>query len=828
MLKFGFSVSIVVLSLFVFTSLTFAYTLPRDNTKAEYLYVFGSEGDTNLGAHGDKHEQVVFINVPENEARALAIDIYDADTGGTRDLRPSPEDEWDTEVEFSVYGKSSTPLASKVFDASGEYDRKYYAFGLFNKEEGVKIGDIYQFKVVVRALKGNDQNLFRLRITPESCEAFSEKISFRLLPNEGDKMYFYVGIPADISRIIVENYDLDPDGGEATLEDPLSRKISRIPGSASAQWASTPLSIVASEQPRRLVYTITKKTQRYANAAVRVKDEKGNLLPLYYKRGTPVAVAQPAQPVKVAPAKVSPDFKCNKFTFDATKSFDPNNEKLSYLWDFGDGQTSTEPVVTHLYQDGGDYTVKLTVKDTSGLECDTSVTSQDVKVNTPPQAYFKGPDSACTGSSVMFDASASTDNTPGNLTYTWNFGDGTKGEGKTVSKTYEKGGTYKVLLNVNDNSGTPCSTSSSSKTININSVPVANAGEDINMCIGCDDELTAKFNAGASHDPDGDKLTYTWDFGDGETASGKTVSHIYKKEGKHVVNLTVDDGKNSGCSTASDRIEVVLNRQPIADAGKEITTCAGENVEFDGSASQGSNLTYTWDFGDGSTGNGVKSSHRYVKGGNYNVTLKVDDRNGTKCSTAISNTKVFVNAGPIADLRTPSNACVGEKVSFDASGSRDPDGNALTYIWDFGDGTEVKAGSNVSHVYTKGGNYTVKVKVGDGTDSQCCCAVATTSVKINTPPVADAGPNLVCCVDKVSTFDASNSNDPDSDMLTYNWNFGDGSTAEGARVTHAYTKSGKYTVTLKVSDNSGTSCSTATSSFEARVNDAPVSVIKVR
>jgi len=70
---------------------------------------------------------------------------------------------------------------------------------------------------------------------------------------------------------------------------------------------------------------------------VRVKDDKGNILPLYYRPGKPV-VRQVAPPIVKAP-----DLKCNKFTFDATSSYDPNREKLSFLWDFGDGTTSEQP-----------------------------------------------------------------------------------------------------------------------------------------------------------------------------------------------------------------------------------------------------------------------------------------------------------------------------------------------------------------------------------------------------------------------------------------------------------------------------------------------------
>jgi PKD repeat protein len=106
--------------------------------------------------------------------------------------------------------------------------------------------------------------------------------------------------------------------------------------------------------------------------------------------------------------------------------------------------------------------------------------------------------------------------------------------------------------------------------------------------------------------------------------------------------------------------------------------------------------------------------------------------------------------------------------------------------------------------------------------------VTNINVRINTPPVADAGPNHVCCLETVSEFDGSQSYDADGDNLTYTWDFGDGATGDGAKVTHVYKTIGKYLVTLTVNDNSGTSCDTATDSFTAVVNATPTSIIKVR
>jgi len=98
----------------------------------------------------------------------------------------------------------------------------------------------------------------------------------------------------------------------------------------------------------------------------------------------------------------------------------------------------------------------------------------------------------------------------------------------------------------------------------------------------------------------------------------------------------------------------------------------------------------------------------------------------------------------------------------------------------------------------------------------------------NQPPIADAGPNHVCCVDTITNFDASASSDPDGDNLIYSWDFGDGTITRGSIFDHSYSKSGSYNVFLTVDDNSGTACNKSTAGFIAEVNTSPVPVINIR
>jgi len=812
----------VILLLAVF-GVAFAYTVPENNSRARFFYVFGQQGNIYYGADDVDHEQVLYIDVPETSIGDVYIKVYDPSTGGKLDLKPNLDKDWDTITEFSVFGDKDMLLSSEEFGKEPDYDEEYYTFGPFKKEMGKKSGSFYQFKFVANGRNGEDENLFKVNISPEDAQVYSTKVSFRLLPNEGDKMYFYIEVPAGTTNVTIENFDLDPNGGVGIIIDPLDNKFYKISDSRSGEWAATPIVLTASDKPRRLEYVITKKVQRHANAAIRAKDASGNLLNIYFTKGPRVIMVRPA-PVVV---EKSPDLKCNRFTFDATNSYDPNKEKLSFLWDFGDGQTSDKPVVTHAYEKGGDYTVTLTVKDTSGLECDTSTSTQTVKVNTPPEANFSAPETACTGSMVTFDASSTADDTPETVKYMWNFGDGTKAEGKVVNKTFDKGGVYKVQLIANDNSGTACSTGTITKTINVNSAPVADAGEDVNMCVAPGRDFTVNFNGGKSRDKDGDSLSYEWSFGDGKTASGESVSHVYDRPGEYTVKLIVDDGRGSSCSSDTDSLKVKLNRKPIADAGGDISACLDSTVNFDGSRSEGDGLRYSWNFGDGETATGAKVRHSYSKSGKYRAVLTVDDGNNTACSSASSSVSVSVNAMPEVSLSNSEVVCLGSSVKFEAD-AKDPDGDPLSYYWDFGDGTAVEGGSSQSHVYKKGGVYDVKVTVDDGSNTPCSVASDNSKVKVNSRPVANAGPNLVCCSNKTSSFDGSGSSDPDGDRLTYSWDFGDGATAQGEKVTHSYSKGGVYKVVLTVDDNSNTPCSRDSSSFEATVNDNPVSVIKVR
>lgn len=810
----------------VSVGLGFAYEIPRQDSKTKYFYLFGPQGNPLHGKESDEFN--LFVDVAADETEDVVIKVFDPETAGRLDEGPLPVD---TVMEFSVTGAS---LLDKQTYGSDAKDGTVAQFGPYSKDQGQKIGDKYRFTLTAKAVSGDDLNLFNVRISPKTAEASAEKFTFVLLPQRGDKMYFYPEIPAGIEKIIVRNFDLDSDGGVSRLTDPEAGKVYSVNDSVSGQWAETEIPVSARE-PRRLEYRVTTTNQDKGHAGLQFKDDKGNTLPIYFKKGqapkpkaAPVVKEQPRK--KPEPAK--PVSACNRFVFDATQSYDENNDKIGFKWDFGDGNTSEEPTVAHVYDKGGSYRVTLTVTDNSGLECNTAVTSQQVDVNTPPKAAFSGPDLSCVGNEIVFDASATQDDQPANLKYTWAFGDGTTAEGASVKKTFDKGGVYDVVLYVDDNAGTACSQDSIRQTIRVNTPPVADAGKDVTLNLKSPQEdYRVVFDGSNSHDADKNTLTYQWDLGDGTTAEGARVEHVYKNGGAYTARLSVNDNSGAGCDTASDTVKVNLNKAPVADAGQPQQACQGQSVSFDASKSYGEageNLIYNWNFGDGQTAAGAQVEHTYEKSGNYQVSLVVDDGKGTPVSQSVDMTAVSINGRPTAVLSGIEKACVSDALTFDASQSSDPDGDSLKYTWDFGDGTVVEGKSKASYAYKKGGTYRVTVSVDDGKGGGCSRSSDTVTVKINTPPQANAGPNLTCCQEQSSAFDGSASSDPDGDTLSYRWDFGDGNSSADAKTQHAYAKSGLYRAVLVVDDNSGTACSQSTASFTAHVNAKPVPVIQVR
>ena len=244
---------------------------------------------------------------------------------------------------------------------------------------------------------------------------------------------------------------------------------------------------------------------------------------------------------------------------------------------------------------------------------DVYVAKYSTSSNISPTASFTFTENDLT---IDFDASASSDDVSVDE-WSWDFGDGNTGSGELTSHTYADPGTYTVVLTVTDNEG---ATDTESQSIDVGNPPPV-ASFTVSQTVGT---LDADFDGAGSSD-DGSIVSWDWDFGDGNTGSGETVSHTYAAAGTYSVELTVTDNLGAIGSTTVD-VEISENQDPIA--GFTFTQESGTlNIDFDGSSStdDGTIVSWDWDFGDATTGTGETVSHTYDASGTYSVTLTVTD-----------------------------------------------------------------------------------------------------------------------------------------------------------------------------------------------------------
>jgi len=400
-------------------------------------------------------------------------------------------------------------------------------------------------------------------------------------------------------------------------------------------------------------------------------------------------------------------------TFDASNSSDPDGTIVSYAWNFGDSTGGTGVVATHAYLSYGTMNVTLTVTDNESF---TATTYRHIVVQAPPVASFTPPRSPVAGIPVIFNASASYDPDGTIVSYAWDFGDLTNGSGKITSHPYASAGTYNVTLNVTDNDSLNAAVYQ-----DVVVQPPGPGPQPPVADFAAEPSLTSPgspvtFNASRSSDQNGTIKNYSWEFGDSTVGRGVITTHSYANPGVFTVNLTVTDNRSLSSNATH---QVTVDAPPhAAFQFSPGTIYVGTSVSFDGSGStdtDGTIVSYRWDFGDRSSGTGVQASHAYAAKGVFGVRLTVADDLG------LSNNMIReVTVGNRAPQITSSTPGLGP-VMVDASATQtftiiawDPDGDLLTYTWRV-DGTVAGGNASALNFASAGpGSHTVNVTVSDG------------------------------------------------------------------------------------------------------------------
>ena len=487
-----------------------------------------------------------------------------------------------------------------------------------------------------------------------------------------------------------------------------------------------------------------------------------------------------------------PDSGCVPLFKQLSSSAISANPIKNYLWNFGDGNTSTQSNPTHIYDSNGVYTLTLIVTNTDGCK-DTAILKRGVIASKKPVVNFDAsPRKTCASIPVVF-----TDLTTGGATkWLWKFGDGITSPLQNPTHLYPDTGTFKVQLIVWNNG---CTDSITYKDfINIHP-PIG----EFNYLIDCKNPFKRTFtDLSIAADQ------WNWNFGDGSTSTLKNPIHEYLNTGVYQVTQT-SINTSTGCDYVKIKNLVILNTKAAFTLSDSVI-CKGGSINFTTNISTSEVYSFNWNFGDGTfinmAGNSVK--HTYKQSGYYNVTLITTNNLGCK-DTLTKTTQIRVN-GPTAKFSSSVvGSCLNSAVSFNDQSVTDGINLMQSYYWDYGDGnTQTFTAAPFEHTYVSPGSYQIKLLLTD--QKGCMDSFSLPSPLIISKPKADFNSiNTLTCPSGVITL-TNASTGPD---LTYFWKFGDGNTSVLQNPSHSYLSDGIFAITLIITDKYGCIDSITKSNF---------------
>jgi gliding motility-associated-like protein len=482
--------------------------------------------------------------------------------------------------------------------------------------------------------------------------------------------------------------------------------------------------------------------------------------------------------------------------------FDSSINASNWSWNFGDGSApSGTRNPTHTYKKPGIYLVSLEAK--SAINCASVSFFYPIAVGGPKANFLYSDTTGCAPHQVQF---VDQSNSPVPIaSWQWDFGNGTSSQRNDINSY--GAGTYDVQLIVTDTLG--CSDTLAKPQLVYVTEPIPSFYADYPF--NCPNNPIQFTNTSI-----GQNLSYFWDFGDGDSAFVENPTHSYALAGSYTVSLTIVD--ENGCDTTFTLPNYITIDVPLIDftADSTFASCPPLPVNFAGIPVSSHNFTaWLWNFGNANTGFQQNPTAVYTQPGTYSVYLTATAPSG--CEASMLKPNLINLQGPSASFNfAPFSGCPGTQVNFAALGT-----NVASWQYDTDDGTLI-TGQNVSHIYKQPGLYWPRLSVFDSLNCQVIF-VSPDSVRIFTPPTAAFGQNTpyVCDSGFVNFADMSI---VVGNLISWQWNFGDGKIATGPNQTHYYDSLKSHDVTLIVTDNNGCQ-DTTTQRASVRVVPSPEAVI---
>lgn len=448
-------------------------------------------------------------------------------------------------------------------------------------------------------------------------------------------------------------------------------------------------------------------------------------------------------------------------------------------WDFGDGTNSILQSPSKSYTATGFYNVTLKVTSSSGCT-QTVVRSRYIRVVSAVKADFV--DSVTKVCLPPYNINFINETSgPGNISYSWNFGNGNTSNVKNPAISVGSTGSYNIQLTATSDLG--CS-DSVKKTVIVKGANTAFTMPD-SVCLN----VPVTFTNTSAPTP----VSSTWQFGDGTSSASTSPTKTFTAAGKFNVVLF---NKYAECADSIARIINVLAPPTVDFLSNTQGSCKGPlTVNFQDISPDA--VSWLWNFGDGATSTQQNPSHTYNNTGEYDVALTIQSKAG--CSNIITKKKWIRIVAPSVNIsNAPAGGCI--PFAFSPVAGINAVDAVATYLWNFGDGSPASNLPVPTHTYSSAGTYTLKLTV----TTTGGCAASTTipaGVKTGTKPVANFSSNKdsACVLGAVSFTDLSTAVPGAVD--SWLWNFGDGRDTMIRNPSHAYTDTGSFTVKLTAYNN---------------------------
>lgn len=508
---------------------------------------------------------------------------------------------------------------------------------------------------------------------------------------------------------------------------------------------------------------------------------------------------RPQAAIDVSPATVCVG---SSVTFSQTSSFDGPSSVNAWFWDFGNGTSQNSSTSTDLqpltYAAPGTYTVKMVAKVSNTCVSDTA--TKEVNVYAKPVASFTYPAGCLPADGVVqFNSTANSTDGQAINSYSWDFGDANATSAnpntstdQNPTHTYSKFGAYTIKHTVTTANGCTADTVVNA-TFNIK--PVLTYGSLAPLCESEGDLSVAQ--AAVSNGVTGTGVYK----GPGTTAAG-SFSPSTAGAGTHTLWFVFT---SSGGCTDSVSQTITVYPKPSSGFTVESDICLDKTATFTDASSiaSGSITGWTWDFSDATApvtnASNAPFTRAFAQDGTYQVKLTTTSDNG--CVSDVATRTVTVHPLPVADFDLPAVVCMPNGAAQFTNRSTVKGNAALTYAWNFGDGSLASSASSPSHVYASAGSYPVQLT----TTSAFGCVNDTTRVlsAFYDKPVAlfEVAPDTLC--QGAESIFTDKSTAPGSTLQSWQWNFGDGATSTARDAQNRYRAPGDYTIQLVVSNAVG-------------------------